>query len=201
MRSSRTASCTPSRSTLRRHATDVAASAVSIRLCWKALHASLLARCMTVPGVVQTCPLTPFRKARRLRCLPWIPIFGSALPRKPALPHASLCMRCAHAHSLTACAVRAALQVEHVKARCLPGGLNYPMLEEYDFRNDTVNPNLAIELKPHVELRPYQEKSMAKMFGNGRARSGALRLPPRLRLMFELFKQRMARHALGHPAA
>lgn len=65
------------------------------------------------------------------------------------------------------------LQVEHVKARCLPGGLNYPMLEEYDFRNDTVNPNLAIELKPHVQHRPYQDKSMAKMFGNGRARSGA----------------------------
>ncbi len=64
------------------------------------------------------------------------------------------------------------VQVEHVKARCLPGGLNYPMLEEYDFRNDTVNPDLAIELKPHVTHRPYQEKSMAKMFGNGRARSG-----------------------------
>ena len=64
-------------------------------------------------------------------------------------------------------------QVEHVKARCLPGGLNYPMLEEYDFRNDTINPDLAIELKPHVTHRPYQEKSMAKMFGNGRARSGA----------------------------
>ncbi len=64
------------------------------------------------------------------------------------------------------------LQVEHVKARCLPGGLNYPMLEEYDFRNDTVNPDLNIELKPHVQPRPYQEKSMAKMFGNGRARSG-----------------------------
>lgn len=63
-------------------------------------------------------------------------------------------------------------QVEHVKQRCLPGGLNYPMLEEYDFRNDTVNPDLNIELKPHVTHRPYQEKSMAKMFGNGRARSG-----------------------------
>ena len=62
-----------------------------------------------------------------------------------------------------------------MKARCLPGGLNYPMLEEYDFRNDTVNPNLAIELKPHVQHRPYQDKSMAKMFGNGRARSGAQR--------------------------
>ena len=41
-----------------------------------------------------------------------------------------------------------------MKARCLPGGLNYPMLEEYDFRNDTVNPNLAIELKPHVSTGP-----------------------------------------------
>ncbi|KAK9830608.1 hypothetical protein WJX81_004839 [Elliptochloris bilobata] len=68
-------------------------------------------------------------------------------------------------------------QVEHVKARCLPGGLNYPMLEEYDFRNDTINPDLAIELKPHVTHRPYQEKSMAKMFGNGRARSGIIVLP------------------------
>jgi len=29
-----------------------------------------------------------------------------------------------------------------------------------------------MELKPHVSLRPYQEKSLGKMFGNGRARSG-----------------------------
>ena len=65
------------------------------------------------------------------------------------------------------------MQVEHVKQRCLPGGLNYPMLEEYDFRNDTQNPDLSIDLKPHVSLRPYQEKSLSKMFGNGRARSGA----------------------------
>lgn len=70
------------------------------------------------------------------------------------------------------------LQVEHVKQRCLPGGLNYPMLEEYDFRNDTQNPDLSIDLKPHVSLRPYQEKSLSKMFGNGRARSGASLLPP-----------------------
>jgi len=47
------------------------------------------------------------------------------------------------------------------------------MLEEYDFRNDTQNPDLSIDLKPHVSLRPYQEKSLSKMFGNGRARSGA----------------------------
>ena len=66
------------------------------------------------------------------------------------------------------------MQVEHVKQRCLPGGLNYPMLEEYDFRNDTQNPDLSIDLKPHVSLRPYQEKSLSKMFGNGRARSGEL---------------------------
>ena len=66
------------------------------------------------------------------------------------------------------------MQVEHVKQRCLPGGLNFPMLEEYDFRNDTQNPDLSIDLKPHVSLRPYQEKSLSKMFGNGRARSGAL---------------------------
>eukprot|EP00798_Chlamydomonas_sp_ICE-L_P006586 gene6586-3238_t len=68
-------------------------------------------------------------------------------------------------------------QVEHVKARCLPGGLNYPMLEEYDFKHDTVNVDLNIELKPHVKLRPYQEKSLSKMFGNGRARSGIIVLP------------------------
>lgn len=26
-----------------------------------------------------------------------------------------------------------------MKQRCLPNALNYPMLEEYDFRNDTVS--------------------------------------------------------------
>jgi hypothetical protein len=68
-----------------------------------------------------------------------------------------------------------ASDVELVKKQCLPppeGRLNYPLLEEYDFKHDSVNPNLDIELKPDVSLRPYQEKSLAKMFGNGRARSG-----------------------------
>ncbi len=51
------------------------------------------------------------------------------------------------------------------------------MLEEYDFRNDTTNPDLSIELKPIVKHRPYQEKSLSKMFGNGRARSGVIVLP------------------------
>lgn len=68
-------------------------------------------------------------------------------------------------------------QVENVKQRCLPNALNYPMLEEYDFRNDTLNPDLNIELKPQAQPRPYQEKSLSKMFGNGRARSGIIVLP------------------------
>ncbi|XBI18782.1 hypothetical protein VPH35_060468 [Triticum aestivum] len=68
-------------------------------------------------------------------------------------------------------------QVENVKQRCLPNALNFPMLEEYDFRNDTVNPDLDMELKPQARPRPYQEKSLSKMFGNGRARSGIIVLP------------------------
>eukprot|EP00899_Mesostigma_viride_P004782 jgi/Mesvir1/14304/Mv09727-RA.4 len=68
-------------------------------------------------------------------------------------------------------------QVERVKQRCLPDALNYPMLEEYDFRNDTVNPDLDMALKPIAQMRPYQEKSLNKMFGNGRARSGIIVLP------------------------
>lgn len=68
-------------------------------------------------------------------------------------------------------------QVESVKKRCLPNALNYPMLEEYDFRNDTVNPDLDIELKVNAIPRPYQVKSLSKMFGNGRARSGIIVLP------------------------
>uniref|UniRef100_K3XF39 DNA 3'-5' helicase n=1 Tax=Setaria italica TaxID=4555 RepID=K3XF39_SETIT len=68
-------------------------------------------------------------------------------------------------------------QVENVKQRCLPNALNYPMLEEYDFRNDTVNPDLDMELKPQARPRPYQEKSLSKMFGNGRTRSGIIVLP------------------------
>lgn len=52
-----------------------------------------------------------------------------------------------------------------VKKRC--NTLDYPMLEEYDFRNDTVNPDLEIDLRPITVIRPYQEKSLSKMFGNG----------------------------------
>jgi len=66
-------------------------------------------------------------------------------------------------------------QVDNVKKRCTQ--LDYPVLEEYDFRNDHINANLDIDLKPMTVIRPYQEKSLSKMFGNGRARSGIIVLP------------------------
>lgn len=69
----------------------------------------------------------------------------------------------------------AADHIENIKKRC--NDIDYPMLEEYDFRNDTVNANLEIDLKPTTTIRPYQEKSLSKMFGNGRARSGIIVLP------------------------
>ena len=50
--------------------------------------------------------------------------------------------------------------------------IEYPLMEEYDFRHDTINPSLKIDLKPNTRIRSYQEKSLSKMFGNGRARSG-----------------------------
>ncbi|KAK6596773.1 DNA repair helicase RAD25 [Botrytis cinerea] len=65
--------------------------------------------------------------------------------------------------------------VEAVQKRCLD--LALPVLEEYDFRNDEVNPNLEIDLRPSAQIRHYQEKSLSKMFGNGRAKSGIIVLP------------------------
>jgi DNA excision repair protein ERCC-3 len=64
---------------------------------------------------------------------------------------------------------------EEVRKRCQE--LQFPMLDEYDFRNDTLNPDLDIDLRPITHIRPYQEKSLSKMFGNGRARSGIIVLP------------------------
>ncbi|XP_052246340.1 general transcription and DNA repair factor IIH helicase subunit XPB-like isoform X2 [Dreissena polymorpha] len=66
-------------------------------------------------------------------------------------------------------------RIEDIQKRCIE--LEYPLLAEYDFRNDTVNPDINIDLKPSAVLRPYQEKSLRKMFGNGRARSGVIVLP------------------------
>ncbi|KAJ3229847.1 hypothetical protein HDU81_004967 [Chytriomyces hyalinus] len=64
---------------------------------------------------------------------------------------------------------------EHVRKACSAAG--YPILEEYDFRNDSMLPTFDLVLKPAAILRPYQEKSLNKMFGNGRARSGIIVLP------------------------
>lgn len=66
-------------------------------------------------------------------------------------------------------------EVEHVKRRAIE--LEYPLMEEYDFRNDTANESIDLDLKPIAKIRPYQEKSLEKMFGNGRARSGVIVLP------------------------
>jgi len=65
--------------------------------------------------------------------------------------------------------------VETVKRQAIE--LDYPLMEEYDFRNDRVNADLPMDLKPHTRIRRYQERSLAKMFGNGRARSGIIVLP------------------------
>ncbi|CAH1955967.1 unnamed protein product [Acanthoscelides obtectus] len=66
-------------------------------------------------------------------------------------------------------------KIEVLQKRCIE--LEHPLLAEYDFRNDTINPDINIDLRPSAVLRPYQEKSLRKMFGNGRARSGVIVLP------------------------
>lgn len=65
--------------------------------------------------------------------------------------------------------------VEVVKKQAIE--LDYPLMEEYDFRNDVWNADVPMDLKPHTRIRRYQERSLAKMFGNGRARSGIIVLP------------------------
>ncbi|CAK9102059.1 General transcription and DNA repair factor IIH helicase subunit XPB (TFIIH subunit XPB) (DNA excision repair protein ERCC-3) [Durusdinium trenchii] len=65
--------------------------------------------------------------------------------------------------------------IEQVKEAAMSA--DFPLMEEYDFRRDEQNPNLPINLRPSTKVRPYQEKSLAKMFGNGRARSGIIVLP------------------------
>ncbi|ETW04238.1 hypothetical protein, variant [Aphanomyces invadans] len=66
-------------------------------------------------------------------------------------------------------------QVEQVKRACLD--IDFPLMEEYDFRNDKSIPDIDMDLKPTTRIREYQEKSLSKMFGNGRARSGIIVLP------------------------
>lgn len=64
---------------------------------------------------------------------------------------------------------------EEVIKRCQE--LNLPLTEEYDFNNDEVNATLDIDLRPHAQIRYYQEKALSKMFSNSRARSGIIVLP------------------------
>ncbi|KAH9386147.1 DNA excision repair protein ERCC-3 [Nematocida major] len=66
-------------------------------------------------------------------------------------------------------------KVELAKKRCIE--LDYPLIEEYDFRTENTLPLLEIDLKPSTSIRTYQEFSLNKMFGNGRARSGIIVLP------------------------
>eukprot|EP00815_Leptocylindrus_aporus_P005695 CAMPEP_0116053682 /NCGR_PEP_ID=MMETSP0322-20121206/2345_1 /TAXON_ID=163516 /ORGANISM="Leptocylindrus danicus var. apora, Strain B651" /LENGTH=763 /DNA_ID=CAMNT_0003536917 /DNA_START=210 /DNA_END=2502 /DNA_ORIENTATION=+ len=66
-------------------------------------------------------------------------------------------------------------QVENVKKQAID--MDYPLMEEYDFRNDKINKDVPMDLKPNTRIRRYQERSLAKMFGNGRARSGIIVLP------------------------
>ncbi|KAL2917757.1 DNA repair helicase RAD25 [Polyrhizophydium stewartii] len=70
-------------------------------------------------------------------------------------------------------------KVEEVKRKCTE--LDYPLMEEYDFRHDDINETLDIDLSPKTTIRDYQEKCLSKMFGGGasggRARSGIIVLP------------------------
>ncbi|GBG33351.1 TFIIH basal transcription factor complex helicase XPB subunit [Hondaea fermentalgiana] len=65
--------------------------------------------------------------------------------------------------------------IEQVKEAAMMA--DYPLMEEYDFKRDSRNPDLPINLRASTRVRAYQEKSLAKMFGNGRARSGIIVLP------------------------
>jgi DNA excision repair protein ERCC-3 len=63
---------------------------------------------------------------------------------------------------------------ETVKRRCIE--MDYPLLEEYDFANDTTSETIAISLKPTTVLRRYQEKCLSKLFAHGRVKSGIISL-------------------------
>jgi len=72
--------------------------------------------------------------------------------------------------------------VEQVRRQAIE--MDYPLLDEYEFRADSANPNVPqFDLKPQTRIRRYQERSLAKMFGNGRARSGIIVLPVSIRVI------------------
>ncbi|KAM7453565.1 hypothetical protein BLSTO_05686 [Blastocystis sp. subtype 1] len=51
------------------------------------------------------------------------------------------------------------------------------VLVSFRIRDNERNRNLRIHLLPSTHVRPYQERCLNKMFGNGRARSGLIVLP------------------------
>lgn len=65
--------------------------------------------------------------------------------------------------------------LQTLQKRCIE--LDYPLIEEYDFRKDIELPNIELDLRPDITIRSYQETSLNKMFSNGRARSGIIVLP------------------------
>ena len=65
--------------------------------------------------------------------------------------------------------------IKEIKNSCEKN--NLPLIEEYDFKQDRKTPDLQIEMKSTTQVRDYQEASLAKMFSNGRARSGIIVLP------------------------
>lgn len=55
--------------------------------------------------------------------------------------------------------------------------LQMPLLEEFEFKGDSDLQLIPMTLRPTTLLRPYQEKSLHKMFSGRRARSGIIVLP------------------------
>lgn len=76
--------------------------------------------------------------------------------------------------TITDCSIEV-LNVEDVKKRCIE--IDYPLIEEYDFKKDNKLSELSMDLRPTSQIRSYQEVCLNKMFGNGRARSGIIVLP------------------------
>lgn len=66
-------------------------------------------------------------------------------------------------------------RIRKVRERALE--MHRPLSDEYDFRADSTNPDLDIDLTQATVIRPYQEKALSRMFGGGRAKSGIIVLP------------------------
>ena len=65
--------------------------------------------------------------------------------------------------------------IELFRRRCVK--LDCPLLEEYDFVNDSLLKEINMDLVSSTKIRSYQEKALTKMFYKGRARSGVIVLP------------------------